>query len=101
MVTDASLEPIEKSASVGGGKRKFDAGVGSTWTDEQPVLASVGAAAVSVGSEDAMVSGAGEAVACASALQAVTRKANRKTQTVFPQRGHCICMKKFLEKYPL
>jgi hypothetical protein len=93
MVTDASLGPMEKSASLWGGKRKFDAGVGSTWMDEQPVPASVGAAVVGVGFGDAKISGTGEAVACASALQAVMRKANRKTQTIF------ICMKKFLKKY--
>jgi len=57
------------------------------------VLASVGAAVVRVGSGDAMTSSAGEAVTCTLVLQAVTRKANRKTRTIF------IRMKKFLKLF--
>jgi hypothetical protein len=52
--------------------------------DEQSVLASVGSVIGSVDSGGAMAtSGTGDLVGCVLAPQAVIKKVNRKTQTIF------------------
>ena len=50
--------------------------------DEQPVPACVGIAVTSVGEEDAVACGAGDALLFELALQAVMKKVSAKTQTI-------------------